>query len=532
MLIDGSLPIGLIWKRENRVSSDADTMEVSLKNLIPDATGQLMELFGNLVKVDGKTKLNGVFRYGPFEGESKLTADGFDQVQLYHSLNDVQEYLGRLGVDIPSILARQHNGGSHPIKAHANAVEDLNAWYDSESDDLTFGTGEGKWHLASDSDISVHESGHMMLDHINSKLGNWWSGEGRAIHEGFGDALAALRSDDAELSEDFAAYEGGSDSKTAGLRTAKNELTLKDVGTEEHDRGQVYAGFFWSVREKIEALGLTGREAADVTLELMFAHSFKYKTVKPKPRDFVDAMIAGAESLAAEGRLAVDIETAKTIITEEAKRRGFLDPVSADEEPEDIFANVTALEERFGGGGLLRFVPDTENAEQRFYQEQYQTREHGYVEVVGSGAVEQMGPTGPVVSARDVRAIGQGEIDETVNINISAAISSARTNAAMTLIQTEQRKSALESLGSRKSFMNDEDYRARLAAAQMDYRVAEAAVAELGHPGKRTIVPPQSRLVILPDSNELFYEIKAGLGMYYINAKTGDLNFERHVFVN
>lgn len=532
MFIDGSLPVGLIWRRENRVSSDAETVEVSLANLIPDEAGQVTELFGRLVRVDGKTKLNGVFRYGPFEGETKLTTDGFDQVQLYHSLNDVQEYLGGLGIDVPAILARQHNGGPHPISAHANGVEDLNAWYDSESDDLTFGTGYGKWHLASDADISVHESGHMMLDHVNAKLGNWWSGEGRAIHEGFSDALATLRTNDPELSEDFAAYEGGSDSKTAGLRTAKNELTLKDVSTEEHDRGQVYAGFFWSVRDGIEALGFTGREAADMTLELLFAHAFQYKTMKPRPKDFVDAMIAGAESLAAEGKLAIDVEIARSIITDEAKRRGFLDPIPADEVFEDVFANMAALEERFGGGGLVRFVPDKENAEQRFYVEQYQTRENGYVEVIGSGAVEQIGPDGSAVSARDVRAIATGEIDETVNINISAAVTSARTNAMLALIQAEQRRNALESLSSRRSFMNDEGYRTRLATAQMDYRIAEAAVAELGSPGKRTLIPPQSRLVILPDSNELFYEIKAGLGMYYINAKTGDLNFEQHVIVN
>ncbi len=264
----------------------------------------------------------------------------------------------------------------------------------------------------------------------------------------------------------------------------------------------------------------------------MFAHSFQYKTAKPKTSDFVAAVIAGAESLAAEGRLVIDVEIAKSIITEEATRRGLLDPVQQEQEPEDIFATITAVEERFGGGGLVRFVVDDENVEQRLYQEQYRTREYGYVEVVGAGAVEQVGPDGSAVSAKDVRAINAGEIDETVNINISAAINTAQSSAALTLIEAERRRGALESLSSKRSFMNDDDYRARLAAAQMDHRVAESAVAELGHPGKRTIAPPQSRLVILPDSNELFYEIKAGLGMYYVNAKTGDLSFERHVFVN
>ena len=531
MLLGESLPIGIIWKRENRVSSDEETTEVSIKNLVPDDAGKLLELFGRLVRVNGTEKLNGVFTYGPFQGEGKLTTDGFDQVQLYYSLNDVQEYLGGLGIDVPAMLAKQHDGSFHPIVAHANAVSDLNAWYDSESDDLTFGTGYGKWHLASDSDISIHESGHMMLDHINARLGNWWSGEGRAIHEGFGDSLAALRNDDPEMSEDFAAYEGRPESKTDGLRTSKNDFALKDVSTEEHDRGQVYAGFFWSVKEKIAELGLTGRQAADVTIQLMFAHSFQYKTSKPKPGDFVDAVISGAESLTAEQRLCVDVETIKSIVTEEAKRRGFLDPVSQEQEAEDIFATITAVEERFGGDGIVKFIPDKENAVQRFYQQQYGTKEHGYIDVVSYGAVEQITPEGSVISARDVRAIAPGEIDETVNLNISVALTSARSEAMAALIQADRRKSALESLSSRKSLMEDPDYRARLAAAQMDYQVAAAAVESLGRGGK-SIASPQTRLVILPDSNELFYEIKAGLGMYYINAKTGDVSFERHVFVN
>jgi len=531
MFIDGALPIGIVWKRENRVSSDNETAEVSLKNLVPDDTGRLLELFGRLVKVDGTTKLNGVFNNSPFQGEGRLTADGFDQVQLYFSLNDVQEYLGGLGIDVAGILARQHNGTAHPIVAHANAVPDLNAWYDSESDDLTFGTGESKWHLASDGDISVHESGHMMLDHINSRLGSWWSGEGRAIHEGVGDSLAALYSEDPELSEDFAAYEGRPESKTDGLRTSKNDLTLKDVGSEEHDRGQVYTGFFWSVKERIGELELTSRQAADVTLQLLFAHAYQYKTSKPKSSDFVGAVISGAESLAAAGKLGVDLEAVRSIITDEAKRRGFLDAAPLEQDEGEVFDSIIGVEARFGNGGLVRFVPDEENSAQRFYQQQYGTREHGYIDVIGGGAVEQIGPNGSVVSTKDVRPIGQGEIDETVNVDLSMALGTARTDAMATLLDATRRKNALESVVFRKTLMGDSNYRSRLAAAQMDYQVAAAAVEQLGHASKG-MMADKARLVILPDSNELYYEIKAGLGMYYINAKTGDISFERHVFVN
>lgn len=531
MFIDGYLPIGTVWRRENRVSSDNETAEVSLKNLVPNDAGKLLELFGRLVKVDGTTKLNGVFNNSPFQGAGRVTADGFDQVQLYFSLNDVQEYLGGLGIDVPSILARQHDGKAHPIVAHANAVTDLNAWYDGESDDLTFGTGGGKWHLASDGDISVHESGHMVLDHINSRLGSWWSGEGRAIHEGVGDSLAALYSDDPEMSEDFAAYEGRPESKTDGLRTSKNDFTLGDVSSEEHDRGQVYVGFFWSVKERIGELGLTSRQAADITLQLLFAHAYQYKTSKPTPSDFVGAVISGTESLAAAGKLGVDLEAVKSVITDEAKRRGFFDAAPPEQDEGEVFDSIMGVEARFGNGGLIRFVPDEENSAQRFYQQQYGTREHGYIDVISSGVVEQIQSNCSVVSAKDVRPISPGEIDETVRIDLSMALGTAQTSAMAALLDATRRKNALESVFFKKTLMGNSKYRSRLAAAQMDYRVAAAAVEQLGHAAKG-MMAAKAPLVILPDSNELYYEIKAGLGMYYVNAKTGDISFERHVFVN
>jgi len=206
--------IGKIWTSENRISSDGQSREVTLQWLSEGA----LELFGRLAKVDGKTKLNGFFSYDPFKTDSKVTQDGFDQVQLYYSLSYVQEYLAGLGIDTQAIFSSRHKGKPHPIVAHANAVDDLNAWYSPQEDDLTFGTNNDKWHLASDSDVTVHEAGHMILDHINKMLGvweniigeekrdGWGKSEGGAIHEGFGDILAALLYNDPEMSEDFVPF--------------------------------------------------------------------------------------------------------------------------------------------------------------------------------------------------------------------------------------------------------------------------------------------------------------------------------------
>lgn len=525
-------PIGRIWKYENRISSDGETIEVSIKNLIPDNAGNFRDLFGKLVKVDGKIRLNGIFSCGPFQEERKVTTDCFDQVELYSSLNDVQEYLSELGVDTQQILASKHRGNPHPIVAHANATTDLNAWYSPQGDDLTFGTagdmakGEDKWHLASDSDVGVHEGGHMILDHLNPKLGGWWSGEGRAIHEGFGDLLAALRYDDPEMSEDFVPNIGRPESKTDGLRIVDNVLTLGDVGDEEHDRGQVYSGFLWSVKKR---LPLDSRKAADVALQLLFAHAYQYKTSKPKPSDFVDAVIRGAESLAAAGKLSVDLDLLKTIIREEAIKRGFIKETS---EPEIEFSSMSEVENRFGQGGLTRFVLSQRNmhlgVEQRIYQQQYKTNRYGYVDVVGQGVIEHRQQGISTVTIKDVRQIRPGDIDETIKTGTLSAYKIAKARADTILIDIQRKKAALE-LMMKFQPVSTREFLSRLAAVQMEYQIARAAVKTLEQMKGTGF---KARLVILPNSNHLHYEFKVGLGIYYIDAKTGEARFERDVFVN
>ncbi|MBI2092761.1 MAG: hypothetical protein HYT75_07215 [Deltaproteobacteria bacterium] len=48
-----------IWSRENRISSDGETIISALLGLPENA----LELYGSMVKVDGQEKLNGLFYY-------------------------------------------------------------------------------------------------------------------------------------------------------------------------------------------------------------------------------------------------------------------------------------------------------------------------------------------------------------------------------------------------------------------------------------------------------------------------------------
>ena len=306
-----------VWLDTNRVTSDAQVREVSLEGLSPEAK----EAIGTWAAIDGRTKLGGVFKWEPFSStkipplpepnedepwyddylgsvigatmakppkEGFPTSDGFDQIELYNSLTSLQLYLVGMGFDIGGIISKRRGGKPHAVVAHANKVDDLNAWYSPQAGDLTFGTSGGKWHLAADNDVSNHEYGHLLLDSINKGLSGWYAGEGGAIHEGFGDAMAAFRADDAEVSEDFPPAMGEEADKGKGLRTANNRLRLSDVSDEVHDRGQVYAGFWWSLKEKIQSrFGKSGREAADMTMKIMVNHASFYKTTKPKPGDLV-----------------------------------------------------------------------------------------------------------------------------------------------------------------------------------------------------------------------------------------------------
>jgi hypothetical protein len=372
----------------------------------------------------------------------------------------------------------------------------------------------------------------MILDHINPKLGKSRSGEGGAIHEGFGDILSALRYDDPEVSEDFLAIAGKPGSKTMGLRTVENALTLNQAGHEVHDRGQVYAGFFWSVKKRLPG---ASRQAADTALRLVFAHAYQYKTSKPSPADFVATVIAGAEALSASGKLGVDLNTVKTIINKEAAKRGMLDTKVQPVVPGVVFTSVKQAEKHFGPKGQTRFVLEQTGKhlgiEQRIYQQQYKTKRFGYVNVVEHGIIEHRLPNrkAPFISTNDARLIPLGQIDETIKIDGATALNLAMADANSILTGNRIQKVMLEASLKTGGLKTKADFE-KLADVQMGHKMMTTAVNVLEYMKSRTV--PPAELVILPDSNALHYKFNVGLGIYYINAKTGRAKFERDVFVN
>lgn len=521
-----------IWRNENRVSSDG---EVTALEILDFFSEDMKGLYGRLVEVDGPPH-GSVFTCEVMQPGREVTNNCFDKGQLYSSLNNVQTYLTGLGIDVAGIIASRANTTPYLVRAHANAVSDLNAWYSPQGRDLTFGTagemekGQDTWHLASDSDVSIHEFGHFMLDHVNPALGNGWAGEGRAIHEGFADALASLYFDDPEMSEDFNVALGGQPDKKAGLRLVNNDLTLKDVSQEEHDRGQVYAGLFWSVKTALAdpngPFKLSDRQAADLVIRLMFNQAALFTTSTPAPRDFADVMLMAIDSLASKNALGVDPEAFKSAVMLESSRRGLLDYVEPDPLPpgEDWVYSMNDARRRFGPN--VSFIPVSRSTfiggGQEIYQQQVRTSKGFLVDVVGGKLFAKYDDQGRVafISTRDVREVGT--IDETITISPSTARANAAGDASNRLKQASLWINGLW-LSKPKNFVP------LLKQYQMDARVADTALTNLN---RRYLKDPEMKLVLIPKSNELHYEIKVGLAIYYVNAKTGSVTMQKDVFAD
>lgn len=538
--------VGRRWIEENRVSSYDMSIDVpiSAEDLHPTS----FDLMGRRAIVDGMHSLDGNFLCGPFRENSNVTMDCFDQMKLFMALTGIQNYLGSLGYDVEAIIGANHRGEYHPAVGHANAVSDFNAWFSLQSEQLTFGTAHDEWHLCSDDDISIHEFGHYLLHHLNRNLSNWHAGEGGAIHEGFGDALAALYHDDPEISEDFPPARGKPDDPTKGLRTVENDLTLKEVGEEVHSRGRVYGGFFWSIKKCIyedalakEREGLDGAEpklerklmlsrwAADITTQILINHAIFYSSTEPDSEDFVRAVMTAVNAMAGSGRLPVQIdqEWLIDVVKAEAKERGMigwwfdkLNPVNLEKlEPFDPEAVIDLYEGKsmevfyMDAGGVM--LP---SAGMVFMQEYATLPDGDILKVLGAGVMifKDMRGNSRDISGRSMRMIKTGNISSEVNYTSEVALDIVKVEAIKREHGSRREKVYLEDEYARTGPVGD--LFERLAKAQMRHRIDVFAKGMLD-----VFHPSVHELVILPDESDVYYEFKMGLSLYYVNRRTGEL---------
>lgn len=527
----------LLWEQENETSSSSRLQTGELTDLPPDA----QEMHGRLVQITGQTKLGGRFFHAPYQKKSAVTSDAFDQVVLYHALTSAQHALMALGFDIPGIIATRHQGARHVVRANVNTVPDLNAWYMPSKDDLTFGRGNDKWHLGQDADVAVHELGHLVLDHIHPGLTGRFAGpEAGAIHEGFGDIFAGLLHNDPELSEDFPVARDQAPDVTKGLRDMKNQKTLAEVGQEPHERSLPYAGFFWSLRDKLAAADgtfrLDGRPASNLALTLLYAHAFHYTTSKPKSVDFVDAVLTGVSSLDKEGQLAgLPVGALReTILQEGVKRKLLTDAEAAarrtpEPAPAPTPVNLRQVEVAFGKQVLFTawHTISYSGGRSEILQQEYRTATHGTVAMRGNMLHVKYDPTGRtvlLVSTRDARTVRPGEIDETVQLSATAALAVAFKHARRREEETGARLRAAQQQSGNDPVVT--------AAPAMQARLAASAAEGLRQRMTDPAHHPEPPLVLPADSTTLAYEITLDYETYYVDAKTGAITTDQTVIIN
>ena len=513
----------LVWTEVNRISSDGETREVPL----PDLKKVAQELKSRFVHVSGERPLRGVFKWEPFLPGMTVTQDPFDQGELFYSLSHLYHRIEKLGYDVEAILGSKHKGVPHPIRAFANFMDDLNAYFSPSEDLLAFGRGDGRWHLASDDDVSVHEAGHMILDHINPQLGGYGDHEGGAIHEAFGDALAAILHNDPEMSEDFVPQVGRAPDKKDGLRIVKNDLKLSDVTSEVHDRGRVYAGFFWSLYEYLQIrFELEQPVAQELALRLLIHHAFHYNTSQPDPNDFVEAVLQGAKSLDKTKRSPIPLEALTATIEQEALKRGLLTPSPTPKIVSHLALSVRAVQKHYARSGLVDFVSISKAPYPggffRTYQQRYRTKNFGFVDVVGHGMQSRHSQHGRTTAVlhRDIRPMKRGEINENVTVSFAEAFQKAKNYLQRELTQV---KMELLSTNPKPPFSEQVTYKWR--------ELSERRLAlELCRDVLDTMTKLEPEYVVVGDDKEISYAIQLKYGTYYVNAHTGNILFIKNIF--
>ena len=200
----------------------------------------------------------------------------FDRVNSYlFTEKTLKLYEKNLGREIPWAFPGQQ------IKVHPRAGVMMNAYYsrwDQEIKLFYFNSEtnpEEVCYTGKMADVIVHETGHAVLDGLRPNYLSW-GGDGKAIHEGFGDASAMLvalsneklidrliestggdlRKENivASLAEQFGTAIYGD--KQAYIRNAIHDLKMSDFESgkeskEVHNFGRLAAGTFYDIMEQI-----------------------------------------------------------------------------------------------------------------------------------------------------------------------------------------------------------------------------------------------------------------------------------------
>ena len=169
----------------------------------------------------------------------------FEEVMVYYHVDSAARFLKELGFDLVD---------NWQIPANVHVGMTRAGFYDDS--DGSIGFGDAGTDVAEDAEVIIHEYGHAILDRQVPGINK---GEGRAIHEGFSDFLAAsFFSDVSDGFSDTIVFEwaGSEDPEVATRPVNSNKRYPEDIVGDPHADGGIWSAALWEIFEAI------GRDAS------------------------------------------------------------------------------------------------------------------------------------------------------------------------------------------------------------------------------------------------------------------------------
>lgn len=504
-------PHATVWTRENRYSSGGMTMTVPLEGLPSGAT----ELCGRYVCIDEYNAAGQKLICSPSNPNDAPGTICFAQKFAYYTLDRFLRYLNdKVNCDMELVRAiYRHRTRTLPV--HVNLPQMVNAFYFPPNEDLNFGDGLGRFSLATDGDILVHEATHWVVDVINPTLGDGFLAFGQAIHEGTADAVTALFFGDPQIGEDFNTFNHGV-GYPGGIRSVHNTRTFRNTTSPDpHELGKVISGYYWSMYERIHAL-LKQRNPVDAsrnpalyeglarqaTIKIALTNAGSYRAPSPGPTDFIEATATAAQELAQVGELEeltkhnVDVASVVALARAEGVAREF--PWMQAQMAQDP---LTVAQANLSFGTPVTLT-GTAGVRQTYHPQIYQTRS-GPALVVGYGKIERPSAGGTMITSSKLRKVDAESIDETVAVDQAKAF-----------------QTALRTI--------DRDFVSFLAARTGDAAIPPPTHMQLIGKARAALAKGgagSARLALLPLQKNLVWLIDAGPVHIAVDARSGRTQF-------
>ncbi|MBK6428418.1 MAG: M36 family metallopeptidase [Blastocatellia bacterium] len=245
---------------------------------VPESAYTLVELQG----LDNSGFLNGPFvstdrtdnRVNSANGDfTALRRDdsGFAEVEVYWAIDYAQRYIqNTLGI---------FSAANYVIKADCHAFSDDNSNYTRTSSNTgVLNFGDGGVDDAQDAEIIWHEYGHAILDNSGPIS---FGGEPGAIHEGWGDYVAATLSTTVPGDSRFHPAIGEWDAVSYNpgnppflRRVDTNKQYPRDLVRQVHTDGEIYSSCLWDIHESV------GRDVAN---RIVFSANFLLPSTPTMP---------------------------------------------------------------------------------------------------------------------------------------------------------------------------------------------------------------------------------------------------------